>query len=55
MNRIILYNRPKHLWPGDTATNDLLLNVINDLKLDSDYYLQTHVTNPLLKVSTMKK
>ena len=55
MDRIILYNRPKHLWPGDTATNDLLLNVINDLKLDSDYYLQTHVTNPLLKASTIKK
>ena len=55
MNKIILYNRPKHLWPGDTPTNDLLLNVINDLKLDSDYYFQTHVTNPLLKSITISK
>ena len=53
MNRIILYERPKHLWPGDTPTNDLLLNVINDLGLDADYFIQTHVTNPLLKHSTI--
>ena len=53
MHRIILYNRPKHLWPGDTPTNDLLLNVINDLNLDADFFIQTHVTNPLLKYSTI--
>jgi len=53
MHRIILYERPKHLWPGDTPTNDLLLNVINDLDLDADYFIQTHVTNPLLKHSTI--
>ena len=52
--KIILYERPIHLRPGDTSTNKLLLNVINDLKLDSDYYFQTHVTNPLLKVETIK-
>lgn len=53
MKKIILYNRPKHLWSGDTPTNDLLLNVINDLNLDADYFIQTHVTNPLLKCSTI--
>ncbi len=55
MDRIILYERPKHLWPGDTATNDLLINVINDLGLDADVYLQTHTTNPLLKKETIEK
>lgn len=55
MNKIILYERPEHLCPGDTPTNELLLNVINDLNLDSDYYLQTHVTNPLLKTETIDK
>lgn len=55
LHRITIYNRPKHLWPGNTPTNDLLLNVINDLQLNSDLYLQTHVTNPLLKASTIEK
>lgn len=55
MSKIILYERPEHLCPGDTPTNELLLNVINDLNLDSDYYLQTHVTNPLLKTETIDK
>lgn len=53
INKITLYNRPKNLWPGNTPTNDLLLNVINDLNLDADYFIQTHVTNPLLKYSTI--
>lgn len=54
LEKIIIYDRPKHLWPGDTPTNDLLMNVINSLNLDADYYLQTHVTNPLLKKETIK-
>jgi len=33
----------------------LLTNVITDLNLDADYYLQTHVTNPLLKKETIDK
>lgn len=55
MNKIIIYDRPSHLWSGNTPTNDLLTNVINDLKLDADIYLQTHVTNPLLKKYTIEK
>lgn len=53
MDRIKLYERPSHLCSGDTPTNDILLNVIQKLKLQSDYYLQTHVTNPLLKKTTI--
>lgn len=55
MNKIVLYERPVHLWPGNTATNDLLINVIEDLGLDADLYLQTHTTNPLLKKETIER
>jgi NAD(P)-dependent dehydrogenase (short-subunit alcohol dehydrogenase family)/CMP-N-acetylneuraminic acid synthetase len=53
-DRIIIYDRPEHLWPGDTPTNVLLENVIQDLNLNHEIILQTHVTNPLLKVSTIE-
>lgn len=55
MHRIILYERPEHLWDGNTPTNNLLINVINHLDLNADLYLQTHVTNPLLKKETIEK
>jgi CMP-N-acetylneuraminic acid synthetase len=54
MDKIVIYDRPEHLWSGDTPTNALLTNVINDLELDADYYFQTHTTNPLLKPETIK-
>lgn len=50
---VIIYDRPEHLWPGDTSTNTLLMNIINDLDLDADLYVQTHTTNPLLKIETL--
>jgi len=53
MERIIIYDRPEHLHGGDVATNDLFVNVIEDLNLDADYYFQTHTTNPLLKTSSV--
>ena len=52
-DRIIIYDRPEHLWPGDTPTNVLLENVIQDLNLNHEIILQTHVTNPLLKSDTV--
>jgi CMP-N-acetylneuraminic acid synthetase len=54
MDKIIIYDRPQHLCHGDTPTNDLLINIITELNLDADYYLQTHVTNPLLKTETIE-
>lgn len=53
LERIILYDRPKHLHGGHIATNDLFINVIQALNLDADYYFQTHTTNPLLKLTTI--
>lgn len=52
-DKIIIYDRPESLWPGSTSTNALLTNIINDLKLDADFYVQTHTTNPLLSVKTL--
>tara|TARA_Y100000389_G_scaffold37788_1_gene32093 strand:- start:948 stop:1637 length:690 start_codon:yes stop_codon:yes gene_type:complete len=52
-DRIIIYDRPEHLHGGHVATNDLFVNVIQELNLDADYYFQTHTTNPLLKTSTI--
>ena len=53
MSRILLYRRPDHLCSGDTPTNDLLMNIMNNVSVDADYYLQTHATNPLLKPDTI--
>lgn len=50
---ISIYERPSELQSGDTPTNVLLENIITKMNLDYDYYLQTHVTNPLLKVETV--
>ena len=52
---IILYRRPEHLWSGTTPTNVLIENVIQDLNLKFDLFIQTHVTNPLLSIETIKK
>jgi len=52
-DRIIVYDRPEHLWPGETPTNILLENVISALDLTHDLIMQTHVTNPLLTVETL--
>ena len=52
-DRIIIYDRREHLWAGDTPTNVLLENVIYDLDLTHDIFIQTHVTNPLLSVKTL--
>lgn len=54
-DKIIIYDRPEHLWPGDTPVNKLLIDVIDKLDLNADFYLQTHTTNPLLTVETIDK
>lgn len=50
---ISIYNRPEHLWSGKIPVNMLLENVITDLNLDYDYFLQTHATNPLVSINTL--
>lgn len=43
--------RPPHLRVGDVPMNDVLLHDVK--QMDTDWYLQTHSTNPLLKPETV--
>jgi CMP-N-acetylneuraminic acid synthetase len=49
---VIILERPEHLRDGAIAMNDVLLNIIN--QVPSQFYLQTHSTNPILKSSTIE-
>ncbi len=51
--KVTLLERPEHLRAGAIPMNDVLMNTINNL--DSDYFLQTHSTNPLLRSATIGK
>ncbi|WP_445152839.1 acylneuraminate cytidylyltransferase family protein [Baekduia sp. Peel2402] len=44
--------RPEHLRAGEVPMNDVLLNSI--AQVPADLYLQTHSTNPLLTVETVR-
>ena len=49
--RVRLLERPAHLKDGNVPMNDVLLNDVNEV--DSNFYLQTHSTNPLLRSETI--
>lgn len=51
--KVIILERPENLRDGAIPMNDVLLNTIT--KLESDFFLQTHSTNPLLKSSTISQ
>ncbi|MBB2145906.1 acylneuraminate cytidylyltransferase family protein [Pedobacter sp. LMG 31464] len=48
---VLVLERPEHLKDGSIPMNDVLLNVIN--QVPSDFYLQTHSTNPILTANTL--
>ncbi len=48
-----LIERPEHLRADDVPMNEILL--YDTAQLDSDFYLQTHSTNPLLKAETVSR
>jgi CMP-N-acetylneuraminic acid synthetase len=48
-----LIRRPEHLRADDIPMNDILLH--DTAQLESEFYLQTHSTNPLLKAETISK
>lgn len=48
-----LIERPKHLRAGTVTMNDILLHDVS--QVEADYYLQTHSTNPLLRVETITR
>ncbi|HEX8023215.1 acylneuraminate cytidylyltransferase family protein [Mucilaginibacter sp.] len=48
---VLVLERPDHLRDGGIAMNDVLLNCIE--QVPSDFYLQTHSTNPILSTKTI--
>lgn len=50
--KVIILKRPEHLRDGSIPMNDVLLNIIN--QIDSDFFLQTHSTNPILSTRTIQ-
>ena len=50
---MFLIDRPEHLKDGAIPMNDVLAWDIS--KVDADFFLQTHSTNPLLRPETIKK
>lgn len=51
--RVIVLDRPEHLRDGATPMNDVLLHDI--AQVPSQFYLQTHSTNPLLSQATLNR
>lgn len=50
---VLVLERPEHLKDGTIPMNDVLLNTIN--QVPSEFYLQTHSTNPILSSETLSK
>ncbi|WP_276091086.1 acylneuraminate cytidylyltransferase family protein [Pedobacter sp. JY14-1] len=48
---VLVLERPEHLRDGAIPMNDVLLNSIN--QVPSEFYLQTHSTNPILTAQTL--
>jgi CMP-N-acetylneuraminic acid synthetase len=49
--QVIVLDRPEHLRAGTIPMNDVLLHDVD--QVDSEFYLQTHSTNPLLTAATL--
>ena len=50
---VLILERPEHLRDGNIPMNNVLLNTCNTI--DSNFYLQTHSTNPLLSSKTISE
>jgi CMP-N-acetylneuraminic acid synthetase len=51
--QVVILPRPEHLLADAIAMNEILL--YDTSKVQADYYLQTHCTNPLLRPETISK
>lgn len=51
--QVLVLERPEHLRAGEIPMNDVLLNTIR--QIESDFYLQTHSTNPLLSANSVQQ
>jgi len=52
-SQVKIINRPEHLRADDVPMNDIL--IYDTDQAEADFYLQTHSTNPLLKVETVSR
>lgn len=50
---VVVIDRPQHLLSGMTPMNEVLLHDVT--QVESDFYLQTHSTNPLLTTETLRR
>jgi CMP-N-acetylneuraminic acid synthetase len=50
---VVLIDRPERLRDGEVPMNEVLLHDVS--QVISDFYLQTHCTNPLLKSGTIER
>jgi CMP-N-acetylneuraminic acid synthetase len=50
---VLVLERPEHMRAGTTPMNDILLRDIDEVR--SQFYLQTHSTNPLLRPETLNR
>lgn len=51
--QVRLIQRPEYLRAGTVPMNDVLLYDVS--KVEADYYVQTHSTNPLLRAETISR
>ncbi len=51
--RIVLLERPKYLKGEHITANDLIAGILN--RIDGEYFIQTHVTCPLLTTKTINE
>lgn len=52
-SKVMILDRPEHLRPGTTPMNEVLLHDLS--VVPSEFYLQTHSTNPLITVETVNR
>jgi CMP-N-acetylneuraminic acid synthetase len=50
---VVVLDRPQHLLSGMTPMNEVLLHDV--AQVESEFYLQTHSTNPLLTTETLRR
>jgi CMP-N-acetylneuraminic acid synthetase len=50
---VVVLDRPEHLLGGMTPMTDILLHDVSEV--ESEFYLQTHSTNPLLTKETVRR
>lgn len=51
--QVQIIDRPEHLRDGAIPMNNILLHDVS--QVDSEFYLQTHSTNPLLTLETVRR